>query len=67
MFGELGVGLLLVFIVSILIFVLITQFLWNNVMTTTFGLREIDFLQTFGLLILANIFFGSHCNYSMYK
>lgn len=31
-------------------------------MPDVFGIKEIDFWQTFGLLILSGIFFGGHCN-----
>ena len=61
---QLGVGALIVFIICVLIVVLITQTIWNNVVPDTLGLKQIDFWQTLGLLILANIFFGSHCSAS---
>lgn len=61
---QLGVGTLIVLIISVLIVVLITQMIWNSVIPDTFGLKKIDFWQTLGLLILANIFFGGHCSAS---
>ena len=61
---QLGVGTLIVFIISVLIVVFITQIIWNNVMPDIFGIKKIDFWQTIGLLILANILFGGHCSAS---
>lgn len=58
----LGLGELIVLIVSIVIVVFITQLLWNFVMPQVFGLKEIEFWQTLALLILTTIFFGGHCN-----
>lgn len=52
---------LIVLIIVILIVVFITQLLWNFVMPDVFGLKEIEFWQTFALLILSGIFFGCHC------
>ena len=60
----LGLGALIVLIVTILIVVLITQMLWNFVMPQIFGIKEIEFWQTLALLILTSIFFGGHCNAS---
>ena len=56
-----GLGALIVLIVSIVIVVFITQLLWNFVMPQVFGLKEIEFWQTLALLILSGIFFGGHC------
>jgi hypothetical protein len=50
-------GTSIVIIVSIFIFILITNSLWNYVMPEIFGLKEIDFWQTFALIILSNILF----------
>jgi hypothetical protein len=52
---------LIMFIIVILIGILFTQFIWNSIVPEVFGAKELTFLQTFGLLILANIIFGSHC------
>ena len=60
----LGFGALVILIVTVLIVVLITQLLWNFVMPEVFGVKQIEFWQTFALLILAGIFFGGHCNAS---
>ena len=60
----LGLGALILLIVSIVIVVFITQLLWNFVMPEVFGLKQIEFWQTFALLILTSIFFGGHCNAS---
>lgn len=60
----LGLGALVVLIVSIVIVVFITQLLWNFVMPHVFKLEQIDFWHTFALLILTGIFFGGHCNAS---
>jgi hypothetical protein len=59
---QFGLLTLISLIVVIIIAVLITQVIWNNVMPDAFGLKQLDFWHTLGLLILANIFFGSHCN-----
>lgn len=64
MYTRFGLSSLIVLILFILLGVLITQMLWNSVMTRVFSLKEIEFWDTFGLLILANIFFGGHCNAS---
>jgi hypothetical protein len=53
---------LIYLIIVIIIAVLITQLVWNMVMPDVFGTREINFWQTFGLLILSAIFFGGNCN-----
>lgn len=58
----LGLGALIILIVSIVIVVFITQLLWNFVMPEVFGIKEIEFWQTLALLILTGIFFGGHCN-----
>lgn len=55
---------LITLIVSILILVFVTQLLWNFVMPDVFGLKQIEFWQTFALLILTSILFGGHCNAS---
>jgi hypothetical protein len=60
----LGLGALIVLIVTILIVVLITQMLWNFVMPQVFGIKEIEFWQTLSLLILTGIFFGGHLSSS---
>ena len=62
--NQFGLSSLIVLILLMLLGVLITQMLWNSVMTQVFSLKEITFWDTFGLLILANIFFGGHCNAS---
>jgi len=59
---EIGFGTLVLMIVAFIIAVLIVQFIWNAVMPDVFGTKVISFWQTFGLLILANILFGGHCN-----
>jgi uncharacterized protein YybS (DUF2232 family) len=58
----LGLGALIILIVSIVIIVFITQLLWNFVMPQVFNLKEIEFWQTLALLILSGIFFGGYCN-----
>ena len=60
----LGLGVLLVVIVSVLIVVFFTQFLWNFVMPDVFGVKKLEFSQTLALLVLSGIFFGCHCNAS---
>ena len=59
-----GLVILIGFIVSVVIVVFITQLLWNYVVPDIFGLKELEFMQTFALLILTGIFFGGHCNAS---
>jgi len=54
----------IVFLIVLYLLVLITQIIWNTIMPDVFGLKQITFIQTLGLLVLANIFFGSHCNMS---
>ncbi len=56
--------IILLLIIAILISVLFVQIIWNMVIPDIFGLKEISYWQTLGLLILANIFFGGHCNAS---
>ena len=63
----LGLGGLIVLIVSIVIVVFITQWLWNSVMPDVFGVKELEFWHTLALLILTNIFFSgcsTACNAS---
>lgn len=55
---ELGFTFIVLVIVSFIISTLITQYIWNLVMPEVFGVKEISFWQTVGLLILANVFFG---------
>lgn len=55
-----GLTLICIFIVSLLIMLLITQLIWNSTMPSVFGVKEITLLETLGLIILANIFFGAH-------
>lgn len=55
---------LLTLIIAILIMVFFTQYVWNMIMPEVFKMPEITFLQTLGLLILSNMFFGSHCSAS---
>ena len=42
-----------------LVFGLAVQYLWNWLMPEIFGLTAISYVQAFGMLILAKIFFGS--------
>lgn len=55
-----GLTLICIFVISLLIMLLITQLIWNNTIPEIFGVKEITLFQTFGLLLLANIFFGGH-------
>ena len=55
-------GTFVLVIVFIVIIILITQYIWNIVMPDVFGIKQVTFWQTLGLLILANIFFGGHSN-----
>lgn len=50
----------LVVIIVLIIFIFITQYLWNYVMPEIFGVQQISLVQTLALLILVHIFFGSH-------
>ena len=54
--------IILLAIVLIVIIVFFTQFLWNNIMPDVFGVKEIGFWQTLGLMILLNILFGGGAN-----
>ncbi len=47
-------------IIAYLIFISIVMWIWNRTMTSVFGIPQITFWQTFGILILSNILFGSH-------
>ena len=51
----------IIFLIVIYLFILITQYIWNATMPDIFGLKQITLTQTLGLLVLVNIFFGSHC------
>jgi hypothetical protein len=63
--AEVGFGTLVIVIVVFILAILIVQYIWNAVMPDIFpGSKQIGFWQTFGLLILANIIFGGHCNAS---
>jgi len=56
--------LMYVFLIAIIMFIIIifiTQYIWNLVIPDYFGLKEITFFQTFCIIILSNILFGSHC------
>jgi uncharacterized membrane protein YedE/YeeE len=46
------IGLFLILLLTILI----TQYVWNVTMPEIFGVKEITFWQTVGLMILSNIF-----------
>ena len=37
---------------------LLVMLLWNALLPTIFGLKEVSFLQALGLLLLARLFFG---------
>ena len=52
---------------SIIVYIFIifmVQLLWNNVITDVFKLTEITYFQSFGLVILARILFGTTCVFS---
>ena len=61
-FSNLAFSAALLFFVVLILFILITQLIWNAVLPDVFGIKEITFWQTIGLLILAHLFFGGHCN-----
>ena len=60
--AEVGFGVIVIAIVIFILSILIFQFIWNAVMPDIFGTKQIGFWHTVGLLILANILFGGHCN-----
>lgn len=63
-------GTVILFVVTLILIILITQMVWNIVIPNVFGLKQITFSQTLGLLILAHIFFGGHvyvCNATSYN
>lgn len=60
--AEVGIGAFVIAIVVFILAILIVQYIWNAVMPDVFGTKQIGFWQTVGLLILANILFGGHCN-----
>lgn len=64
---DIGVGLVVLVIVSFIVSTLIIQYIWNAVMPDVFGTKEISFWQTIGLLILANIFFGVKYSTSQFQ
>jgi hypothetical protein len=49
------IGFFLVAVGFVAIFTYPTKWLWNWLMPATFGLPELTFWQTFGLLILARL------------
>lgn len=51
----------LMIIITIIISILITQYIWNAIMPDIFSVGKITFWQTLGLLILTNIFLGGQC------
>jgi hypothetical protein len=53
------IGFVLVAIGFVVIFTYPTMWLWNWLMPDTFGLPELTFWQTFGLLILARLIIPS--------
>lgn len=55
-----GIKIGLMIVIGIFIFGTVLMLLWNVLMPSIFGLREISFWEGIGLLILAKIFFGSH-------
>lgn len=61
--AQVGFGALVIGIVIFILAILIVQYIWNAVIPEIFtGANQIGFWQTVGLLILANILFGGHCN-----
>jgi hypothetical protein len=60
--SNLAFGGMILFFVVLFLFILVTQFIYNLVMPDVFGLNSITFWQTLGLLVLAHLFFGGHCN-----
>jgi len=52
------VGFVTVALGLIAVFGLVIQLLWNGIMPGVFGLREISYLQAFGLLLLCRILLG---------
>ena len=60
--AEVSIGAFVIAIVIFILAILIVQYIWNAVMPDVFGTKQIGFWQTIGLLILANILFGGHCN-----
>ena len=53
----LAVGVVLV---SLVVFVLVFQWIWNRTVPAVFGLRQITFWQAVGILVLASILTGGH-------
>jgi len=53
MISLVGVGLLLLFLVTWLL-----QYLWNITMPQVFNLKEITYWQAFRILLIAAILFG---------
>jgi len=56
------IGAVTVALAVILILAWPVMLLWNELMPTIFGLIEIDFWQSLGLLILSNMLFKSNNN-----
>jgi succinate dehydrogenase hydrophobic anchor subunit len=54
-----GLAVVLV-IISLIIFVLVFQWIWNRTVPAVFGAKAITFWQAVGILILASILTGGH-------
>ena len=60
---KIVVGIIIVIVVSLL-FAFPTMLLWNQLMPEIFGLQEIGFWQSLGLVLLARFIFGEPSNSS---
>jgi hypothetical protein len=49
-----------IILVSLVVFILVFQWIWNHTVPTVFGLKRITFLQAIGILLLASILTGGH-------
>lgn len=56
--GAILGGAIIIFIIMLAV-TYPTMLLWNWLMPDIFGLKELEFWQTFGLIVLANVFFKS--------
>lgn len=59
---DLNFGIIVLLIAVIIIVIIVIQTIFNMLMPELFGIKQISFLQTIGLLILTNAFFHSSVN-----
>ena len=61
---DFSIGVMVLLFVVVIIVIIVIQTVFNMLMPEIFGIKQITFLQTIGLLFLSNVFFNCSSNIS---